>query len=252
MLLKKFYKISRKEFYDKKNIKFIRKSISNGNIICVKNVVNSLVIRKICLKILTKKMKPSDPKVLQGIKNIFYVSKPKRKLNTIKIYQAVDKSWYFFPWNKDNSKLTKLVQPIFNNVIRINGYDPKEIQKKKPLDIIVQRFHLIFYPYNSGKITIHKDPCTIIDVQCGIYVTSYGIDYELGGFYVLKKNRDKFLLDSKIKSGDLVLFSPKLAHGVDPVKNKKIKKTNFPGRVFLNMNLIESHHKQDRETAIGL
>jgi hypothetical protein len=252
MLLNKFHKLSCEEFYKKKNTKFILKSINNGNIICVKNVVNSKIIRKICIKIISKKMKSSDPRVLQNIKNIFYVSKPKKKSNKKKIYKAEDKSWYFFPWNKDNSKLTKLVQPVFNNVIKINGYDPKKILKKKPLDIIVQRFHLIFYPYNNGKISIHRDPSNVVDVQCGIYVTSYNLDYDSGGFYVLDKYRKKFFLDKKIMSGDLVLFSPKMAHGVDSVKAKKIKKTAFSGRVFLNMNLIESHHKEDRQTAIGL
>jgi hypothetical protein len=252
MLLKKFFKISSNKFYNKKNIKFIRKSISDGNIISVKNVVNSKIIRKICFKIITKKMKPSDPRVLQGIKNIFYVSETKKKINKKNFYQAEDKSWYFFPWNKDNSNLTKLVQPIFNNVIKINGYDPKKIVKKKPLDLIVQRFHLIFYPYNSGKISIHKDPSNVVDVQCGIYVTSYNVDYDTGGFYVLDKFRKKIFLDKKIKSGDLVLFSPKIAHGVDPIQNKKIKKTNISGRVFLNMNLIQSHHNKHRKTALGL
>jgi len=213
--------------------------------------LNSDTLRSICLKILKKNNKKSlDHKILEGIDNIYYISRPKK--NTKKNgYIANDRSWYFFPWNKDKTKLSKLVQPIFNTITKINKYDPNEIIKFTPKNGLVQRFHLIFYPKNSGEISPHVDPCNIVQVQSGIYITSFGKDYSSGGFYVLNKKKEKVFIDHYMNSGDLILFSPKVIHGVTPVKCSNITKGIFDGRFFLNMNIVESHHVKNRHKAIG-
>ena len=54
-----------------------------------------------------------------------------------------------------------------------------------------------------------------------------------------------------MNSGDLILFSPKVIHGVTPVKCSNITKGIFDGRFFLNMNIVESHHVKNRHKAIG-
>ena len=43
----------------------------------------------------------------------------------------------------------------------------------------------------------------------------------------------------------LFFFFPSLIHGVDKVKNSKIKKSN--GRWFVNINHIQSHEVKNRE-----
>ena len=153
MYFKNFIEIKKKYFFDKLNYSKIRLKISQGNIYYVKNILSSNRLRNICLKILkTNKIKTLDHKILEGIENIFYISRPK-KITKKNEYIANDRSWYFFPWNEDKTKLSKLVQPIFNTITKINKYDPNKIVKFTPKNGLVQRFHLIFYPKNSGEIS---------------------------------------------------------------------------------------------------
>ena len=227
----------------------IKSNILNGSVYIVKKAIQRNDIRNITSNIINKNdLSPSNPTMLEGIKNIYYVSEPKGGT-----YEALDQSWYFFPWNKDKTGLTNILQDVFDQVIAMNGYNPSLIKKNTPKDIIIQRFHLIFYPEGNGKISKHIDPINIININSGVYITEFGNDYDSGGFYVYSSDDKKIYLDEQINSGDMILFYNNLAHGVDPVKcinNKDV----FKGRCFINMSLIESH-EQDRSirnTAIGI
>jgi len=51
----------------------------------------------------------------------------------------------------------------------------------------------------------------------------------------------------------MVLFSPALIHGVDPIDNSiRAKDKNISGRYFFNMSIIESHEISNRESTFGL
>ena len=249
----KIIKISKKEFvnYDKKKL---LKEVLKGNIIIVSNAVNKSNLLKICKKINNKKIKESQStKMLQGVGNIFYVAKePKLIEGSSKKYIVSNRSWYFFPWNNDKSGLCKLVQPIFNHAIELNGFDHRVILKNTPKDGLVQRFHLMNYPLGKGFISRHIDPIKYVNVTAGIYVTEYGKDYDSGGFYVINKKRKKINIDKKIKSSDMVLFYPSMPHGVDAIQKKILKKPNISdGRWFLNLTLVASHHVRNRITSKG-
>jgi len=249
--LKDVHKIDRNEFLNFSNNQKIeiKSSILNGSVFIIKNAVDRTTIRSISSKIINKNKLPiSDSTMLEGIKNIYYVSEPKGGS-----YVALDQSWYFFPWNLDKTGLTNLLQDIFDQVITMNGHDPSLIKLNTPKDIIIQRFHLIFYPEGNGKISKHIDPINIININSGVYITEYGTDYNSGGFYVYNKNNEKIYLDKEVKSGDMILFYNNLAHGVDPVICNEANDM-FKGRCFINMSLIESHEqdKSIRNTAIGI
>jgi len=134
----KIKKISKIEFinYDKKKL---LNEILKGNIIIIKNAVNKSNLIRICKKINNKKFKESkSTKMLQGIKNIFYLTKePKLTKGLSKKYIVSNRSWYFFPWNIDKSGLCKLIQPIFNHAIKLNGFDHNVILKNTPKDGLV-------------------------------------------------------------------------------------------------------------------
>ena len=252
----KIDKISLKKFIytDKKKI---LKSILRGNIIVIRNAVNKKKILKICEKIHRKKIPiSSSTKMLEGVKNIFYLAKPIKKDKSINKskYVVSNRSWYFFPWNKDYSGLVKLVQPVFNKVVEINGYNPKKILKNTPKDGTIQRFHLMNYPIGNGYISKHIDPTNIVKVTAGIYITEYKKNYETGGFYVINSKRKKVKIDKYIKSSDMVLFYASLPHGVDKITKPLIKpkKKHEEGRWFLNMTLVTSHHIKNRITSYGL
>ena len=235
------------EFKKKLNsVKFILKCIdllSNGYILILKNSIKSdfLENTKIKLNKIILKEKPIDPKIVSGIKNGFYIS---NNLSS-KGYKAVDKSFYFFSWNKDKTKIYNKIINIYKPLKILNGLDQNELTKNKPKDGVVERLHIINYPLNSGRISTHYDPINVSIFNFGLYATEYGTDYDRGGFFVLNKNKKKIFIDKKIKKSDIVLFFPSLIHGVDKIKNVKLKK-NSDGRWFINVNLTQSHEIKNR------
>ena len=235
-------KISLNDFFEKKNKFFYG---NKKGIIIVKKAINKNKIRKIVYKILkTKKNYVKQPLIVEGVKNICWVSDFKIKKK--KQYSTADKSWYFFPWNRDNSGIMNETSLLFKRVIELNGYDADKIEKNTPKDQIIKRIQLIFYPYGSGLISLHRDPINVIKMNAGIYVTEYKKDYDIGGFYIMR-NKKKYFLDHYVKSGDLVLFRPNIVHGVDPVfKTKTNSKKVFKGRCFLNMAMVQSHEVKKR------
>ncbi len=244
--LSKFKKISKDALLNE---------ILKGNIIIVKNAVSKSHLLKICNRIDKKKYANSkSKKMTQGIKNIFYeVYSDITTKQDPKKYNVSNRSWYFFPWNKDKTNLSKLIQPLFNKVLTINGYSPEKIFKQTPKDGIIQRFHLMNYPIGKGYISSHIDPSHIIKVNSGIYVSQFNREYDEGGFYVLDKNKRKINIDKKIKCADLVLFYASMPHGVDIIKKMNKKKNKIEnGRWFLNMTLVSSHHVKNRVTSKGI
>lgn len=232
------------------------KLITDGNIIIIRKAINKNKILKICKKIDNSKLKKSrTTKMYQGIKNIYYEAEAPlniKKTNN-KRYIVSNRSWYFFPWNNDKFNLVKLVQPIFNKVINLNGYNHKRILKNTPRNGIIQRFHLMNYPYGTGFISRHVDPSSIVKATAGIYITEYWKDYDKGGFYVLNEKKKKVVIDKYVRSSDMVLFYSSMPHGVDSIykKNFKTKSNIDGGRWFLNMTLVSSHHVKNRLTSKG-
>ena len=257
-----FYKsvseVSKIFFMDPTNVKNLLNKLKNSEVIIVRQAIETNVIRRIVFELLANPPgKSSDSRIIEGIENIYYESESQNnKSMKNSEYAAVDRSFYFFPWNQDFSGLSALVQPLFDQVCRINGFDPLEIIKRTPKDGVVQRFHLIFYPAGKGLISPHRDPIKETTVTGGIYVSEYGRDYNEGGFFIQDYAGKKIFVDHEIKSGDLVLFLANLPPGVDVNSFSGERSSEFPdyfdGRCFLNMTVVESHHVVDRETTRGI
>ena len=190
------------------------------------------------------------PLILEGVKNICWTSNFKKIKK--EQYSTKDKTWYFFPWNRDYTGIVKETKLLFKRIVEINGYDYNVIEKNTPKDKIIKRIQLIFYPYGTGLISTHRDPINVLKINSGIYVTEYKTDYNDGGFY-LYKNKKKYFLDHHVKSGDLVLFHPNITHGVDPVSKLTLNSRNiFKGRCFLNMAIVQSHEVKNRVYTEGV
>ena len=228
------------------SINFVLKCIeqlSNGYIIVLKESIKSNFLDNAKKKLneFTKYTKPINPKIKSGIKNGFYISKNLDSNG----YKTVDKSFYFFSWNKDKTGIYKKIINIYKPLKKLNGLKNNELTENKPLDGIIERLHIINYPLYSGQITRHYDPINVSIFNFGLYATEYGKEYTRGGFFVLNKKNKKILIDKKIKKTDIVLFFPSLIHGVDKVKNPKIK--NSDGRWFVNINHVQSHEVINRK-----
>ncbi len=230
----------------------LRNDIMSGDIIIVKNAIEVKVAEQILTEILSKDIKISkQTKILEGVSNIHYVSNNKKSKKGE--YSAIDKSWYFFPWNRDELGVMKVFQKIFDNVVLLNNHDPKKIVRNTPSDGYVQRFHLINYPPGVGEISMHIDPTNVVQVNAGIYLSEFGKDYTDGGFYALDSLGNKKNFDREVSLGDMILFYPGMGHGVDPIKGTKKNKDKLKdGRYFFNMSIVQSHEMEDRHRAIGL
>lgn len=217
--------------------------ISKGYVYILKNSIDKKFLENMKLKLnkISKDTKPINPKVKTGIKNGHYIS----NYLDPEGYNTVDRSFYFFSWNKDKTGIYKKILKIYKPLKILNGLDENEITNNKPKDRIIERLHVIHYPLNSGLISQHYDPIKVTIFNFGLYATQFGKDYTEGGFFVLNDKNKKFFIDKKINKGDVVLFFPSLIHGVDKVRNLNSKKTD--GRWFVNINLTQSHEVKNRE-----
>ena len=229
-----------------KSVEFVLKcidEISKGYVFILKKSIDIKFLEnaKIKLNKFSLKNKPINPKIKSGIKNGFYISK---NLNS-KGYKTVDKSFYFFSWNKDETGIYNKIMNLYKPLKILNGLRNNDLTKNLPSDGIVERLHVINYPPNAGQISRHYDPVNVSIFNFGLYATEYDQDYSDGGFFVLNNKKKKIQLDRSINKTDIVLFFPSLIHGVDKVKCSKLNKSD--GRWFININHIQSHEVANRE-----
>ena len=222
--------------------------LSNGTIVVIRNILNIDQTKNIIDYFQSSKAKKDfkfnhSPKVLEDTKNFSYTSNFINSSNDK--YTTVDNSFYIFPWNKDQSPITNLVGDFYDDIISIQGYDPKKIYSNTPKDYVIQRVHLIHYPINTGHISTHTDPDDVCKLVCGIYLTEFNLDYTSGGFYVVNNSGEPFHVDPLIKAGDAVLFYPTMPHGVWKIENNKLNESQ--GRFFIDMKIVNSHEKKSRE-----
>jgi hypothetical protein len=236
---------------DKKFVIETINKIVSGHIYILRSSVskNFFIDAKIKLQNIYENTNPISPKMLNGIKNGYYISENSTDVG----YQTMDRSFYFFSWNNDESG-------IYNNLIEkykplkiLNGFDKNEVTSNIPTDGFVERLHAIHYPVGGGKISKHYDSTKLCIANFGVYGTEFGIDYNHGGFFLENKKKEKINIDPLVKTGDLVIFHPGLIHGVDPIlPKKKLLINSQDGRWFFNMNVVESHEVKNRDYSVSV
>ena len=242
--------ISRLEFITQDSHEKLLTCLQEKKVVVVRRAVDGSKIRQLVSNLVATDMEPSiNHQMVDGVGNLHYKS---GGITSRSAYSAVDSSYYFFPWNYDSTGICNEVDEMFAVVARLNGYDPEKLRLQIPSDGIIQRYHLICYPMGRGLISPHSDPINVTRFTSGIYVTEFGRDYDWGGFYIFSQSGEKISIDLAIRSGDLVLFAADLPHGVDAVMSRTCvppDDLNFTGRIFLNMTIVESHHRKNRETS---
>jgi hypothetical protein len=237
---------------DDKKVQLLVDEVSKGIIYVIREVITPEVGRAIIREIVSSDVNISNTtRIEEGIQNIRYLSS--YKLKKANEYSANDMSWYFFPWNKDDHGVLKNFLPIFDYVLRMNGYEPSIVRNNTPKNGLIERIHLINYPFKVGEISMHIDPINLVKINCGIYLTEYGLDYGVGGFKVLDPNGKKIHIDPEIKCGDMVLFYPALPHMVDTIQPLSKIRDGLSGRFFITHNVVQSHivNMENRVTAKG-
>lgn len=235
----------------------INKAIQDGMVTILREAVPVAALRSSIDALREEPLAIVDhPLIVEGAPNSVHQSRgAEQMLKKAHTYEAVDTSWYVYPWNEDRSGLWELLKPAMRIVAECNGYDFEHLESLTPSAGTVLRLQVIEYPLGTGYISKHVDPVVVAKANAAVYVTEFDVNYSSGGFYVYFSESEKVAIDPLVRSGDLVLFAPNLVHGVDVVDAEKILPNDsscFLGRVLVLIAVVQSHEREDRIPAIGV
>ena len=127
-----------------------------------------------------------------------------------------------------------------------SGLSFDEFKENTPKDLVVERLQIARYP-PTGFIEPHIDANTLLRLVISGYLTTRGIEYKKGGFYLIDKNNDKHDIEDQVEAGDIGLFYASIKHGldvIDPDKVPDIKKKN--GRWWFGLNVHNSDEMPEK------
>jgi len=227
----------------------IIKNLIDGHVIQFKNslkeeFINNLIDYSI---ILSKKNSKNKTECVEGSKNYFFKQSKDMSLNGG--YKALDRSYYFFPWNKDSDELFNYIYEFWRYIKILGGLKYDAYEKNTPRQGVINRIHVIQYLKGGGTISPHYDPYDSTKIQIGCVLNQYGKDYKKGGFTVFKNKQEKVLLEPELSKGSLFCFFPSLYHSVEPIDpDEKIDFESTNGRWFLSMTCVGSNLQKNRKT----
>lgn len=138
----------------------------------------------------------------------------------------------FFPWNDDVFSMFGRFRPIFELRNLLSGAEPGAYLGYEAYDDCIARLSFQFYPKGIGGMNEHIDPVGPHQAVVPLLMMSeLGRDFEEGGIFVRTTDGEVVFIEQHTCPGDVVLFSPKLAHGVariDP--HKSADWLSFEGR----------------------
>ncbi len=257
LIYKKLISIDYKEFIFKiieNNPKFVKEtveSIYRGDLYILKNAFNKKEVEQIIdggVKFF--KSKPSKfHKMIEDTPNFHrWINRLNIKKYSIK---AIKHSMYLFNWNKDVSKIRKIISEVCNPLKVLGGLSADQYTFNTPKKKIIERIQLVRYP-PGGYIEPHCDNNELFRIVISGYLSKRGVSYKKGGFY-LTAPKKKLDLENYIDEGDIGFFYPSLRHGlkkIDP--EKKAIKNKKNGRWWFGFNMHHSDLVKNRSTSAPL
>lgn len=127
--------------------------------------------------------------------------------------------FYHHNYTRTNDKIFSEMKDVFVLKNKLAGFEPEEFFNNKPSDGILPRINVHHYPSGGGYQAEHIDPAgPFAQIQTLIVGSEYGKDFKTGGLYAREKiGSEKFYIDSYTQLGDMIVISPAIPHGVDPV-----------------------------------
>lgn len=128
-------------------------------------------------------------------------------------------AFYFHTWQRQNKRFFTKFEEIFFIKNFLGGFAKKSFLSNIPSDGYVSRINVHNYPIGGGYQAEHVDQTGLQAlIQTIIQASNYKSDFTAGGVYVRKDlDSPKIFLDEYTIPGDLIVFSPNLPHGVEPI-----------------------------------
>ena len=197
---------------------------------------------------LSKKNKVISTEIKENNKNFFYIQND--DLSSKGGYKAFDRSYYFFPWNKDSKKIFEIINKKTKIMKILSGRPSDEFNQNTPKNGVINRAHIIQYVPGGGTISPHSDPFNYQRIQLGSVLNKFNVDYFSGGFAVFKSNNQKVILEPNIKKGSLICFFPSMYHTVDPIdEGENFNFENLKGRWYLSIGSVATSYNKNRENS---
>ena len=233
--------------------KFVHDIVSNlysGDMYIIKKVLDEDTVKHIVNEIhkFTKTSPSSFHKMREGVPNFHrWIGGELKNAYTIKY---VKHSTHIFHWNEDISDVRKIITEACKPIKFLAGLSYDEFQLNTPKDLVIERLQIARYP-PTGFIEPHIDANSLLRLVISGYLTTRGVEYKKGGFYLMDQNNEKFEIEDQVEAGDIGLFYPSIRHGldtIDPDKKPDIKKKD--GRWWFGLNLHNSDEmpEKDRKT----
>jgi len=124
----------------------------------------------------------------------------------------------FFPWNHDVFNLFQRFRDVFVLRNLLAGAEPEAYLGQEPYDDCTARLSFQFYPRGAGAMNAHIDPAGPHQaVVPTLMMSELGRDFREGGAFMRKSAGETIWIEQHTNPGDVVLFSPRLVHGVGTI-----------------------------------
>ena len=133
--------------------------------------------------------------------------------------KAIMHAYYRHGYYDHNDDIFNFFSEIFDLKNFLAGFKSGTFIKNIPSQFQIARVNMHNYPRGGGYQAEHIDPVSkFATIQTIVQASEYGKDFKIGGVYARKeKDGEKFYLDSYTEVGDLMVLSPGIYHGVDPI-----------------------------------
>lgn len=135
------------------------------------------------------------------------------------------------------------------------GYQENEFMNNKPSDGTLPRINVHHYPTGGGYQAEHIDPNgPHAQIQNLIVASSFNVDYSQGGVFARANIlSEKQYIDQFTEIGDMIVMSPGIPHGVDPIDPDSFYSSHLnTGRwiilpLFLQSDVIEVNNIKPKQ-----
>jgi hypothetical protein len=128
-------------------------------------------------------------------------------------------AFYSHGWYGHNRELFDQFREVFELKCLLGGLQEDDYLHAKPSEGVVARVNFQNYPVGGGYIAEHVDPNSRFAlIQTLVQASVPGIDFQRGGLFAREKlDGEKLYVDPLTAPGDLMVLSPAIPHGVDPI-----------------------------------